>query len=137
MVVRNCKKEDLPRLIELLKITGLLDGVDSEEVFEKKLAYDPDSMMVLESDDVIIGMVMTTFDPWASFMWHLAIDPKYQGRGFGHLLAEEAEQRLRAKGTTSVNGYVVPTNVYSLSFLRRRGYSEFSSHVIPVGKDFG
>lgn len=124
-IVRNARKEDFPRLIELLKVTDLFwETGDTEEVFEKKLAFDPNSILVLECMDKIIGMVTTVYDPWASFIWHVAIDPAYQKRGLGHMLAEEAEKRLKARGTTSVNGYVLPTNRNSLSFLRVRGYTE-------------
>ena len=123
-IVRNARKEDFPRLIELLKVTDLFwETGDTEEVFAKKLAFDPDSILVLERVDKIIGMVTTVYDPWASFIWHVAIDPTYQGRGLGHMLAEEAERRLRARGTTSVNGYVLPSNRNSLSFLKARGYT--------------
>ena len=136
-VVRNCRIEELPRLIELLKITDLFWEIgDSEKVFRKKMEHDPDSIMVLEHRGWIIGMVTTIYDPWASFIWHLAVDPQYQGCGLGHLLAEEAERRLKRRGTTSVNGYVLPNNQRSLTFLRKRGYTEFFSQVIPVEKPF-
>jgi|SRR3989338_4098020 len=134
-LVRNALAEDLAELIELLKLTNLFWEIgDCVNILSKKLEFDPNSIMVLERDNKIIGMVTTTYDPWASFMWHLAIDPKYQGRGLGHLLADEAEQRLRARGTTSVNGYVLPTNTNSLSFLKKRGFREFFSQVIAVDK---
>lgn len=135
--VRSCQPEDLARLIELLKVTDLFWEIgDSEEVFREKLMYDPDSIIVLECNSRIIGMVTTVYDPWASFMWHLAIDPAYQGRGLGHLLADEAERRLTVRGTTGVSGYVLPTNKHSRSFCRKRGYTEFFSPVIPVEKPF-
>ena len=107
---------------------------DDEEVFRQKMEYDPGSIIVLEHQGKIIGMVITIYDPWASFIWHLAIDPQFQGNGLGHLLVEEAERRLQAKGTTSVNGYVLPTNRNSLSFLKKRGYTKFFSQVIAVEK---
>ena len=135
--VRNAQLEELPLLVELLKATDLFWEIgDCAETLSKKLQFDPSSIMVLESEGKIIGMVTTTYDPWASFMWHLAIEPKYQRQGLGHLLADEAERRLRARGTTSVNGYVLPTNRNSLSFLKKRGFKEFFSQVIAVEKEF-
>ena len=134
-LVRNALAEDLAELIELLKLTNLFWEIgDCVNILSKKLEFDPNSIMVLERDNKIIGMVTTTYDPWASFMWHLAIDPKYQGRGLGHLLADEAEQRLRARATTTVNAYLFPTNTISLSFLKKRGFREFFSQVIAVDK---
>lgn len=135
--VRNARLDEIPALVELLKATDLFWVIgDCTETLSKKLRFDPDSILVLECEGKIIGMVTTTYDPWASFMWHLAIKPKYQGQGLGHLLADEAERRLRARGTTSVNGYVLPTNKRSLSFLKKRGFTEFFSQVIAVEKQF-
>ena len=135
--VRNARLEELPLLIELLKATDLFWEIgDCVDTLSKKLEFDPSSILVLEREDKIIGMVTTTYDPWASFMWHLAIEPQYQGQSFGHLLADEAERRLRVRGTTSVNGYVLPTNKSSLSFLKKRGFKEFFSQVVAVEKQF-
>lgn len=133
--VRSCVPEDLPKIMGLLKITNLIwDIGDSEKTFREKLQFDPSSMMVLVCDDKIVGMVTTTYDPWASFIWHLAIDPKYQGRGLGHLLADEAEKRLIERGTTCVAGYVLPANKRSRSLFKRRGYKEFSELIIAIEK---
>lgn len=135
--IRNASIDDLPTIIELLKATDLFWEIgDCIETLSKKLEFDSNSILVLEQANKIIGMVTTTYDPWASFMWHLAIEPSYQGHGLGHLLADEAERRLRARGTTSVNGYVLPTNKQSLSFLKKRGFKEFFSQVIAVEKQF-
>ncbi len=134
-VVRDCRPEDLPRFVELLKAANLFWEIgDNEATFRKKITHDPGSMLVLESAGKIISGVLTTYDPWASFIWHIAIDPAYQKQGLGHLLAEEAERRLRARGTTSVNAYVLPSNRDSLAFFGKRGYEPFCGHVIPIEK---
>jgi ribosomal protein S18 acetylase RimI-like enzyme len=136
-VVRDCRPEDLPRFVELLKVVGLFWATgDSEATFRKKIAHDPGSILVLECAGELIGGVLTTYDPWASFIWHIAIDPAYQGQGLGNRLADEAERRLRERGTTSVNGYVLPSNRNSLSFFKKRGYELFYDPVIPIGKEF-
>jgi ribosomal protein S18 acetylase RimI-like enzyme len=134
-LVRNATAEDVPRLIELLKVTELFaESCDTEEAFQKKLAHDPDSIIVLESESEVIGMVVTIYDPWASFLWHLAIDPEHQAWGLGHHLANEAEARLRARGTSCVCGYVSTKNASSLSFFKRRGYEVFPADIHPIEK---
>ena len=136
-VVRNARIEELSILIQLLKVADLFWEIgDCIETLSKKLAFDPASILVLELEGKVIGVVTTTYDPWASFMWHLAIEPTHQGQGLGHLLADEVEKRLRARGTTSVNGYILPTNENSRSFFKKRGFNEFSSLVVAVGKKF-
>lgn len=132
--VQIAQSDDLPRMIEILQETGLFwEGGDRIEILQRKLAYDPDSFLVLRYEDQIIGMVILIYDPWCSFIWHLAVTPAYQGNGLGHLLAEEAESRLRARGTNCVGGYVLPTNEHSRSFFTKRGYLSFDP-VIPIEK---
>jgi ribosomal protein S18 acetylase RimI-like enzyme len=133
--VRSAVAGDVPRLLELLKVTELFaESCDTEEAFQKKLAHDPDSIIVLESESEVIGMVVTIYDPWASFLWHLAIDPEHQAWGLGHHLANEAEARLRARGTSCVCGYVSTKNASSLSFFKRRGYEVFTADIHPIEK---
>jgi len=135
--VRLCQPEDLSMVVELLKITDLLwEAADTIETLAKKLEFDPESIMVLVYKDKIIGTATTTYDPWCSFIWHLAIDPELQGQGLGHILAEEAEKRLRDRGTVGIVGYVLPNNKNSLSFLKKRNYEKFHDQVIPVEKIF-
>lgn len=136
-LVRKCKIRETPRLIELLKKTGLLwKSGDTIDAFQKKLIHDPESILVLDYGGKIIGMVVFIYDPWASFLWHLTIDPQYQGRGLGHMLIHEAEKLLEKRGTTSSNGFVMPANNHSRSFLKKRGYREAIWHVIAVEKIF-
>lgn len=133
--VRSCKPEEVSRLVELLKATKLFwDIGDTEEVFRKQLAYDADSIIVLEHEGEIIGMAMIYYTPHASFIFHVAVDPRHQGKGLGHLLAEEAENRLWKRGTTCVSGYIVPDNAQSRSFFRRRGYNEAFASLIGIEK---
>ncbi|MDO8504287.1 MAG: GNAT family N-acetyltransferase [Candidatus Liptonbacteria bacterium] len=133
--MRNCEPKDIPRVIQLLKDVKLFWEIgDKEDVCLKKLQHDPDSILVLEEDGKIIGTAFTVYDPWASFLWHLSIAPECQGRGLASLLSREAERRLKARGTTSVNGYVAPDNSRSLSFLKKHGYDTSSKPVIPVEK---
>jgi ribosomal protein S18 acetylase RimI-like enzyme len=135
--VRNARWEELPILIELLKATDLFWEIgDNIDALSNKLRFDPSSIIVLEREKKIIGMAMTTYDPWASFIWHVAVDPKHQGQGLGHLLADEAERRLKSRGTTSVNCYVSPTNKHSLSFFKKRGFKDFYGQVTPLDKPF-
>lgn len=134
-LMRNANIEDIPRLIELLKTTELFsESCDTEEAFKNKLKHDQNSIIVLEIEGRVVGMVVTIYDPWASFLWHLAIDPEHQAWGLGHHLANEAESRLRARGTTSMCGYIRKNNASSLSFFRRRGYQVFPADIHPIEK---
>ena len=136
MNIRNCVKGDLSSVIKLIQLTNLYWEVsDTEAACDKKLQHDPESILVLEEDNKIIGAVFFIYDPWISTMWHLVIQPEYQGRHLASFLADEAERRLKARGTTSIVGYVLPTNTRSLRFLKRRGYEIWTNDLVtPVAK---
>lgn len=107
---------------------------DRPEILKQKLEFDPESIIVLEHNNAIIGVVTTVYDPWASFIWHLSIHPRYQSRGLGHMLADEAERRLKLRGTTSINGFIAHTNNHSRIFFQRRGFTEYTDQLISVEK---
>lgn len=134
--VRSAQPEDLPRLIDLLKATELFwESGDTIDGLQNKLRHDPESILVLQHKNTVIGMAMFIFDPWCSFLWHVAIDPAYQKNGLANLLVGEAERRLQARGTNCLAGYVYPTNQHSRSFFAKRGYLSLLNPVIPLAKD--
>ena len=67
-IIRDCKKNDLPDVLELIKTCGLFWEIgDRIDVFEKKLKHDPKSIIVLEVGEKIVGSTFFTYDPWSSF----------------------------------------------------------------------
>jgi ribosomal protein S18 acetylase RimI-like enzyme len=130
--VRSAQQSEIPRMLVLLKESGLLwEMGDTEKVWERKLAHDNESIVVLEYGNEIIGMAMFTYDPWASFLWHLCVVPQHQGRGLARLLAEKIARIVRARGTTTLCGYVHPENDKSLAFCKKNG-ATVDRPVLPV-----
>lgn len=136
-IVRNCEPKEIGRFVELLKINNLYwEMGDSEENFLKKLKHDHESIIVLELNKKIVGMAMFVYDPWASSIWHVVVDPEYQRNGFGQVLVAEIERRLKERGTSSVNGFVATDNDRSLGFFRKLGYTYYPKTLISVEKEF-
>ena len=104
-----------------LKVTDLFwENCDTKEFLRRSWRLTQIQFLSWNMEK-IIGMATTVYDPWASFIWHVAIDPAYQNEDWAICLREEAEQRLRLRGTTSVNGYVLPTIETRFPFLKRAG----------------
>jgi ribosomal protein S18 acetylase RimI-like enzyme len=133
--IRTCEWHELPRVISLFKECGLYyDFIDYDEGLRRKLNHDPDSILVLEFRRSIVAAVVMIYDPWASFLFHLVVKPKYQGRGFGSRLLDEAENRLRFRGTGLIAAYILPGNTRSLSMCKKRGYQVYPQRAICVDK---
>ena len=134
-VLRSCLPADCARLVTLLQATGLYEpSVDNEKAFQEKLRHDLESIIVVEQGGVILGMVVTVFDPWVASLWHLAVHPEHRGRGYGDALASEAERRLRKRGAQVVIGYVREGNIPSRSLFKKRNWGEFPLPIIPIEK---
>lgn len=121
MNIRNYKDEDYPQLKYLLEVSGVYSNfIDRREIFKKKIEADPESIIVAEEDDTIIGCVFLINDYWNPFIMHLAVHPDYRNKGIGGILCQIAEQRLRAKGNKAVSCFVEEDNKKHLDFLRKK-----------------
>ena len=130
-----CIPSECSELIELLKETRLYSGiVDTEEAFRNKLTHDPESILVYVHDGHIVGMVVVVFDPWASFIWHLAITPSCQKKGFGEKLLAAAESLITRRGGSVTCGYILDRNHPSRSLFRKCGYVEHLMSLSAVEK---
>lgn len=83
---------------------------DDAELVESLVRRDPDSMLLAEVDGVIVGTVIAGWDGWRAHLCRLAVDPSARGQGFGRLLVQAAEQRLRELGAIRFDAMVLSGN---------------------------
>ena len=123
MKIRNCNVNEISSLIGLLKFSGIYYApLDTVEILSKKLKHDPESIIVADDNGKIVGTVFIIYDPWNSFVYHLAIHPNYQGKGFGNLLMDEAEKLLKKRGMNRPTLFVEEENENVLNFYKKRGW---------------
>lgn len=92
--------EDYVRVIRLWETTerGLHVGrSDTPGEIEKKLQRDPDLFLVAEVEGALIATVIGGYDGRRGFIYHLAVDAAFRGRGIAARLMYEVEDRLRAR----------------------------------------
>jgi ribosomal protein S18 acetylase RimI-like enzyme len=121
--------------MRILAETHLLTVADTEETFQRKLAHDSESIQVLYCGGEIVGMVILVYDPWASFVWHVAVKPICQGHGFGKMLVSRAEEIVRSRGGKLACAYVLDHNRASRKMFAKMGYSEYPMPIIPIEKN--
>jgi len=131
--VRRYRQSDRDALVSLWSRCGLLrPWNDPRRDIERKLAHDPGGLLVLEAHDYLAGSVMAGYDGHRGWVNYLAVDPAWQGRGFGRLLMKEAEQRLLVLGCPKVNLQVRTSNEHVVAFYRHLGYG--TDDVVSMGK---
>jgi len=138
MKIRNMKKEDYGRLIELWERTELdykPDGRDSKVHVSKELEINPDLFLVAEEDCRIIGSIFATYDGRKGWLNRVAVDPEFQGKGLGRKLCLDAEKILHKKGCRVFAMQIHDSNERSKQMAKSLGYEERSDIIYFRKKD--
>ena len=120
-------------MVALWELGGLTRAWnDPRRDIDRKVAQDPDHLLVLEADDRLIGSVMVGYEGHRGWISYLVVHPDHQGRGLGRVLVHEAERILGALGCPKVNLQVRSSNQSTVGFYRRIGYSV--DDVVSMGR---
>jgi ribosomal protein S18 acetylase RimI-like enzyme len=95
---------------------------DPELSLRRKVAVDPELLLVAESEGNIVGTVMGGYDGHRGWVYSLAVLPQHRRRGIGTALVRELELRLLARGCLKVNLQVRASNAIVVAFYEHLGY---------------
>jgi N-acetylglutamate synthase len=117
------------------RVEGLeiAEGDDREGVAQF-LARNPGLSRVATDGSAIIGVALCGHDGRRAHIYHLAVDPAFQGRGLGKRLLDESLEGLRRTGVKRVIIMVADDNPSGREFWKRSGYEEISG-AISMGID--
>jgi ribosomal protein S18 acetylase RimI-like enzyme len=123
-VVRSYLPPDREGLVRLWSVCGLVrPWNDPDRDIDRKLARDPENLLVVEHDGELVGSLMVGYEGHRGWVNYLAVHPDHQGRGLGRKLMERAEELLGKLGCAKVNLQVRSSNEAAIGFYRRIGYS--------------
>jgi len=113
------------------RVEGLeiAEGDDRESV-ANFLARNPGLSRVATDGTAIIGIALCGHDGRRGYIYHLAVDPAYQARGFGKRLMNECLEGLRRAGLKRALILVADDNPRGRKFWRRCGWEEVPGPVI-------
>jgi ribosomal protein S18 acetylase RimI-like enzyme len=134
--IREFSINDYDAAIELWqRVEGLeiAEGDDREGVAQF-LARNPGLSRVASDGSAIVGVALCGHDGRRGHIYHLAVDPAYQGRGLGKRLLDESLADLRRIGIKRVIIMVADDNSSGREFWKRSGYEEISG-AIAMGTD--
>jgi ribosomal protein S18 acetylase RimI-like enzyme len=132
-MIRAYRDSDRAELVALWQLGGLTRAWnDPDRDIDRKVAQDPGHLLVLESDDRLVGSVMVGYEGHRGWINYLVVHPDHRGRGLGRVLVHEAERRLGALGCPKVNLQVRSSNRSAIDFYRRIGYSV--DDVVSMGR---
>ncbi|MFW9773447.1 MAG: GNAT family N-acetyltransferase [Candidatus Heimdallarchaeota archaeon] len=123
MKIEKFTIEDYENVVQLWKKTNLtITSSDSREEVERMLKWNPEFFLICKIDEKIIGVVMGGFDGRRGYVHHLAIDPKYQRKGFGRMLIAELIKKFREKKIHKVHLFIEKRNKDVITFYQKLGW---------------
>jgi N-acetylglutamate synthase len=117
------------------RVEGLeiAEGDDRESVAQF-LTRNPGLSRVATDGAAVIGVSLCCHDGRRGHIYHLAVDPAYQGCGIGKRLLQECLDGLRRVGVKRAIIMVAGDNPRGREFWRRSGWEELPG-AIPMGID--
>ncbi len=103
---------------------GLHSDVDCEYGIGLFLARNPGLSFVAIENGGLVGAVLCGQDGRRGYIHHLAVAEKHRRCGIGTALAENVIGRLRQKGISKCNGFVLEGNLDALEFWQSIGWAE-------------
>lgn len=141
--IRRMKPEDHPALLRLWNRfeETTTTGADGPEGFAGFLEHNDGLCYCAVDGEDLIGSVMAGADGRRGYVYHLAVDARYQGRGVGRMLMEEVEKSLRNRGVEKAHLFIYGDNP-AIDFYRRLGWHlrrdiEVMSKVLIGGEYMG
>jgi ribosomal protein S18 acetylase RimI-like enzyme len=92
---------------------GLGDDEDSLQVF---MSRNPATSLLLKNDEQIIGTVLAGYDGRRGYIYHLAVYPQFQKKGYGKWLLNQVLSELKALGAKKIHLFVYRNNEEAISF---------------------
>jgi N-acetylglutamate synthase len=107
---------------------------DDRTGIAKFLARNPGLSRVAIDGPAVVGVALCGHDGRRGHIYHLAVDPNYQGRGLGKRLLGECLDGLRGARVQRVIILVADDNQRGAAFWKHTGWEEIPG-AVPMGID--
>lgn len=124
MKIQTMQPSDFKELYALWKKAGLQvkEYKTEKEEFLTMIMRNPTSCLVGIESGKIIGSVFAVFNGRRGWIYHMAIDPKCQKKGYGTKLLQQAEKELAKLGAHKALLGVAFSNMQAVSFYTKNNY---------------
>ena len=131
--VRPYRESDQDAVVALWRECGLVrPWNDPVKDIHRKLRVRRDLFLVGSVDGRLVATMMVGYEGHRGWINYLAVAADFRKRGFGRLLMDEAEARLREMGCPKVSLQIRRSNADVVAFYRSIGYAE--DDVVSMGK---
>jgi ribosomal protein S18 acetylase RimI-like enzyme len=103
---------------------GMRSVDDSKEGIAKYLNRNPETCFIAESENKIIGVILSGHDGRRGYIHHTAVNDTVRKQGIGTALVNTAIEALKEQGINKVALVAFCTNKLGNSFWEARGFVE-------------
>ena len=129
--IREAVIGDQDQVISIWKLCELVKP-QNDPVLDYQLALETkdSAVLVLETENSVVGSVVVGFDGHRGWYYYLGITPDHQSAGNGRLLVEAAENWLISRGAPKAMLMVRNSNSKVIGFYEKLGYSVEETSVL-------
>lgn len=123
--IRTGSMADVDALLAFWQVAGENESrpVDRAESVSRLLTWDPDSVIIAQDGDEIVGTIVAGWDGWRAHLYRLAVLPDRRGHGIARRLVAAAEERLTTLGAARIDAMVLTSNALGHHVWRSAGYT--------------
>jgi ribosomal protein S18 acetylase RimI-like enzyme len=103
---------------------GMRSIDDSKEGIAKYLNRNPETCFIAESDNKIIGVILSGHDGRRGYIHHTAVNDTVRKQGIGTVLVNAAIEALKEQGINKVALVAFRTNKLGNSFWESQGFED-------------
>lgn len=124
VVVRQCRLDDEPQVVELWKEVFDYPEAHNEPIgrFRRKMTFQPELFLVAESTQRVVATVMGGYDGVRGWLYAVAVAPEFRNQGIAKTMIGQVEGLLVSLGCPKINLFVRPDNLSMATYYEELGY---------------
>ena len=111
-----------------------LSGADEREKLAKFIEKNARTCFVLKTEGRVMGTILGGNDGRRGYIYHLAVEPKYQKYGYGKILVDAILENFKLDGIQKSHIFVISDNREGIDFWQHIGWT-LRDDVLIMSKD--
>ncbi|MEQ8201353.1 MAG: GNAT family N-acetyltransferase [Syntrophomonadaceae bacterium] len=120
--IELAQEADIPAMLELWRNTPGLGAGDDATSLAAFIERNPGTCLLIRSGTAVISTVLGGFDGRRGYVYHLAVHPDFQRRGWGKKILQEVVDRFGALKAEKIHLFVFKDNQGAQAFYNRQAW---------------